>query len=258
MKRFYLTILFLTLLFALSACSVIQREELMPTPITHTEPPAYDFEMHSISAQGVDTTLLFCGGEAMLIDNGSTADLQLIADYAKEKNFFRFRYAVYACAPEETVLSQLPADTVYAVGSAQNPAIFAAEPDTQFPFGESTVSFIRAENGLTVRVTYENVPLLFPLDKKREAVPHTGAPGVMIMRNGPDGVQSEIRQETLLQYLPESPPAAEYIGNRNTGKLHLADCYFLPAEKNKVYFRARTAAPEEKYSPCRKCMPSEK
>ncbi len=254
-KKFCSFLLVFVVFFVLSACSILQREAAVPTPAAYTAPAAYDFEAHSISAPGIDTVLLFCGGEAMLIDNGSTADMQLVANYAKGKNFFRFRYAVYACAPEETVLSRLPAETVYAMENAKIPDICVAEPDAELSFGESTVGFVREENGMSVQVTYKNIPLLFPLNKNRKEGPYTGVPGVMIMRVGPDGVQSELRRETLLQHLPESPAAAEYIGNRNTGKLHLADCCFLPAEKNRVYFRSRTAAPAEKYTPCRKCMP---
>lgn len=47
----------------------------------------------------------------------------------------------------------------------------------------------------------------------------------------------------------------EYIGNKNSKKFHLPDCYTLPAEKNRVYFSSRQDAINDGYSPCGNCQP---
>ena len=49
-------------------------------------------------------------------------------------------------------------------------------------------------------------------------------------------------------------PAASYIGNKNSKKLHLPGCSSLPAESNRVYFDDYDAAIAEGYVPCSKCL----
>jgi hypothetical protein len=46
-----------------------------------------------------------------------------------------------------------------------------------------------------------------------------------------------------------------YIGNKRSLKLHLPTCKYLPAEKNRVYFKTREQALAEGYMPCKVCKP---
>ena len=56
---------------------------------------------------------------------------------------------------------------------------------------------------------------------------------------------------------PQTPidPAAEYIGNKSTKKLHLPDCRYVSqiSEKNVIYFTSKSEA--EGYDPCAVCGP---
>lgn len=47
----------------------------------------------------------------------------------------------------------------------------------------------------------------------------------------------------------------EYIGNRNSKKVHKKTCSGLPDEKNRVYFESVQEAEAEGYSPCGLCQP---
>lgn len=51
--------------------------------------------------------------------------------------------------------------------------------------------------------------------------------------------------------------AAPYIGNRNTGKFHMADCSSVQdmKEKNKVPLPSREEALMREYIPCKLCNP---
>ena len=46
-----------------------------------------------------------------------------------------------------------------------------------------------------------------------------------------------------------------YIGNKNTKKFHLPDCYTLPKEKNRVYIPSRESAIRMNFRPCKNCNP---
>jgi len=46
-----------------------------------------------------------------------------------------------------------------------------------------------------------------------------------------------------------------YIGNKNSGKLHLPSCTSLPAERNRVYFDTREEAIDVGFEPCKNCRP---
>lgn len=46
-----------------------------------------------------------------------------------------------------------------------------------------------------------------------------------------------------------------YIGNKRSLKFHLPTCRYLPAEKNRVYFKTRDEAVSEGYVPCKICKP---
>lgn len=55
---------------------------------------------------------------------------------------------------------------------------------------------------------------------------------------------------------PNSPESlGSYIGNKRSLKFHQADCRYLPAEKNRVYFMTRDEAIKEGYTPCKVCKP---
>ena len=49
-------------------------------------------------------------------------------------------------------------------------------------------------------------------------------------------------------------PAAAYIGNKNSKKLHLPSCSSLPTEANQVHFDDYDTAISEGYVPCSKCL----
>ena len=54
----------------------------------------------------------------------------------------------------------------------------------------------------------------------------------------------------------ESAPAAgNFIGNKRSLKFHLPTCRYLPAEKNRVYFKTREEAVNEGFVPCKVCKP---
>lgn len=57
--------------------------------------------------------------------------------------------------------------------------------------------------------------------------------------------------------LDGSGEAAPYIGNRNTGKFHMADCSSVHdmKEKNKVLLSSREEALMREYIPCKLCNP---
>lgn len=46
-----------------------------------------------------------------------------------------------------------------------------------------------------------------------------------------------------------------FIGNKNTKKLHLPSCSYLPNTYNRVYFENYSEAIDEGYDPCKKCHP---
>ena len=56
---------------------------------------------------------------------------------------------------------------------------------------------------------------------------------------------------------PDTSGAAPYIGNRNSKKLHYADCSSVGdmKEKNKVEFYSRDEAINQGYEPCKRCNP---
>lgn len=54
---------------------------------------------------------------------------------------------------------------------------------------------------------------------------------------------------------PGTGTAADYIGNKQSLKFHLAACRHLPAEKNRVYFTTRAQAVAEGFVPCKVCKP---
>ncbi len=49
--------------------------------------------------------------------------------------------------------------------------------------------------------------------------------------------------------------SGNFIGNKNTKKLHKPTCSSLPAEHNRVYFDSRDKAVGEGYVPCKRCKP---
>lgn len=46
-----------------------------------------------------------------------------------------------------------------------------------------------------------------------------------------------------------------YIGNKRSLKFHLPTCKYLPAEKNRVYYKTREEAVADGYVPCKRCKP---
>lgn len=46
-----------------------------------------------------------------------------------------------------------------------------------------------------------------------------------------------------------------FIGNKNTKKVHLPSCAYLPDEQNRVYFQTYQEVVAAGYSPCQKCHP---
>lgn len=53
----------------------------------------------------------------------------------------------------------------------------------------------------------------------------------------------------------EIPATGNYIGNKRSLKFHLPTCRYLPAEKNRVYFKTRDEAINEGFVPCKVCKP---
>jgi competence protein ComEC len=51
-----------------------------------------------------------------------------------------------------------------------------------------------------------------------------------------------------------SAPAATYIGNKKSKKLHVAGCSSLPSEDNQVLFDDYDEAIADGYTPCSKCL----
>lgn len=212
MKKIYSFLLLLTFLFTLSGCGCLRNEESpMTAPILHTPGADYNFEIHSLSAPGTEAALIFCDGEAMLASGSDTLDLQLVADYLETKSISRLRYAFYLFAPEETLLSRLPADRVYSAERTQNPAVYFAMPDAALPLGESTITFIREEHGTMLQATYRNSPYRIPLNESGKKEEYVGSPAVTVMRPSPDGTYTEIRRgspETEGAEAPVPSPAA--------------------------------------------------
>ena len=51
------------------------------------------------------------------------------------------------------------------------------------------------------------------------------------------------------------PATGNFIGNKRSLKFHLPTCKYLPAEKNRVYFKTREEAINEGFVPCKVCKP---
>lgn len=51
------------------------------------------------------------------------------------------------------------------------------------------------------------------------------------------------------------PTDGNFIGNVNSLKFHLPTCRYLPAEKNRVYFKTRDEAVSQGYIACKVCKP---
>lgn len=49
--------------------------------------------------------------------------------------------------------------------------------------------------------------------------------------------------------------SVEYIGNKNSKVFHLPSCRSLPAEHNRIYFKAKEDAIEKDFRPCGNCNP---
>ncbi len=51
--------------------------------------------------------------------------------------------------------------------------------------------------------------------------------------------------------------ASSYVGNRNSGKFHYANCTYARKmnQKHRVYFNAREEAVKAGYIPCKRCKP---
>ncbi len=56
---------------------------------------------------------------------------------------------------------------------------------------------------------------------------------------------------------PVTPPQSSdsYIGNIGTKKFHKSSCSYLPAEKNRIYFKSKDEATSAGYVPCKRCNP---
>lgn len=53
----------------------------------------------------------------------------------------------------------------------------------------------------------------------------------------------------------ESPTTGDFIGNARSLKFHLPTCRYLPAEKNRIYFKTRDEAVSQGFVPCKVCKP---
>lgn len=60
---------------------------------------------------------------------------------------------------------------------------------------------------------------------------------------------------TLLAKPNETENFGNYVGNKRSLKFHRQDCRYLPAEKNRIYFKTREEAINEGYVPCKVCKP---
>ena len=68
----------------------------------------------------------------------------------------------------------------------------------------------------------------------------------------PDAGDSSAPQQSKPQQT--QPQGQQYIGNKNSKKLHLPSCSSLPKEENRVYFDDYDAAIGDGYEPCSKCL----
>lgn len=55
--------------------------------------------------------------------------------------------------------------------------------------------------------------------------------------------------------VPQNKTDTQFIGNKNTKKLHKTNCATLPAEQNRIYFKKENEALGIGYKPCSKCFP---
>ncbi len=55
--------------------------------------------------------------------------------------------------------------------------------------------------------------------------------------------------------IKETEYEMEYIGNKNSKKLHLPSCHTLPKESNRIYFLNKESAIQKNYDPCKNCHP---
>lgn len=70
-----------------------------------------------------------------------------------------------------------------------------------------------------------------------------------------DPVQSNSAQFSSNSAASVDAVQSVFIGNKNTKKVHLPSCSYLPDEKNRVYFQTYRQAVEAGCSPCQKCRP---
>lgn len=71
-------------------------------------------------------------------------------------------------------------------------------------------------------------------------------------------VELEKNSSDAMQYPDaEQELTRSYVANRNTGKLHYADCYSVDRmkESNKVYMNCTRSEAVALYSPCERCNP---
>jgi len=84
----------------------------------------------------------------------------------------------------------------------------------------------------------------------------TDLQGDIILTSDGTNIYFETGRNAQVETNPTESPAAvmEYIGNKNSLKLHLPSCGSLPAEHNQVIFSSVEAAVKEGYSLCGTCM----
>lgn len=113
-----------------------------------------------------------------------------------------------------------------------------------------------ANAGVNVYRTDTNGTVIFVSDGKTLTVKTLGG---SIEPRAPNKTTSDKPASTSDKKTTSDKNAAQtsgnFIGNKNTKKFHKPSCSSLPAEKNRVYFKARDEAVSAGYVPCKRCNP---
>ena len=78
--------------------------------------------------------------------------------------------------------------------------------------------------------------------------------GTIIASSNGDGETITFNTQVLKPVDTGSSESTAYIGNKNSLKLHTADCSSLPKEENRVEFSSYEEAIEAGYTPCASCL----
>lgn len=184
-------ILLLALLFGLAGCGA-------PPAAQAPAAPGDMLEVHFIDVGQADSTLLLCGGEAMLIDGGNVADGSLVVSYLEQQGVEDLERVVCTHAHEDhvgglaAVLAAYDAGTVYcpveeydsrafenfkSYTEAQGLELTAPQPGETFSLGSAQVTILGPvkeyedtnNTSIVLRVDFDETAFLFTGDMERDA-----------------------------------------------------------------------------------------